>query len=91
MKKNVTIMATTPTWNINMQNIVNSLKTPAERLRLFYENALERKISMRQMGLLVNAQAAFFMAFMPVESPWLVRVACLAWLASALLKCKRAL
>ena len=91
MKKNVIIMATTPTWNINMQSIVSNLRMPVEQLRLFYEKMLERKISMRQTILLLNAQTAFFMTFMPVESPWILRLGCIGWLASALLKCKHAL
>lgn len=84
-------MATSPAFSPLVQNIASSLKVPVEQLRLFYQKALERKLSLRQTALLINAQAAFFFAFMPVESPLLLRLASLAWLALALLKCKREL
>lgn len=64
---------------------------PIEWLCSYYSNVLERKLTMRQTWLLINAQLAFGAAFFPVEAPWVVRICCLAWVVSALLKCKRGL
>ena len=64
---------------------------PIEWLCSYYSDVLERKLTMRQTWLLVNAQLAFGAAFFPVEAPWVVRIGCLVWVVSALLKCKRGL
>ena len=64
---------------------------PIEWLCSYYSNVLDRKLTMRQTWLLVNAQLAFGAAFFPVEAPWGVRIGCLVWVVSALLKCKRGL
>lgn len=63
--------------------------SPVEWLRSYYSKTLERELSMRQTWLLINAQLAFGAAFFPMESPWFVRAACLVWVVSAMLKCKR--
>lgn len=71
---------------------LNSMKEvcrPIEWLCSYYSDVLERKLTMRQTWLLVNAQLAFGAAFFPVEAPWVVRIGCLVWVMSALLKCKR--
>ena len=60
-----------------------------EWLCSYYSDVLERKLTMRQTWLLINAQLAFGAAFFPVEAPWVVRIGCLVWVVSALLKCKR--
>lgn len=62
---------------------------PIEWLCSYYSNVLDRKLTMRQTWLLINAQLAFGAAFFPVEAPWGVRIGCLVWVVSALLKCKR--
>lgn len=62
---------------------------PIEWLCSYYSDVLERKLTMRQTWLLINAQLAFGAAFFPVEAPWVVRIGCLVWVVSALLKCKR--
>lgn len=64
---------------------------PIEWLCSYYSNVLDRKLTMRQTWLLINAQLAFGAAFFPVEAPWVVRIGCLVWVVSALLKCKRGL
>ena len=62
---------------------------PIEWLCSYYSDVLDRKLTMRQTWLLVNAQLAFGAAFFPVEAPGVVRIGCLVWVVSALLKCKR--
>ena len=64
---------------------------PIEWLCSYYSDVLDRKLTMRQTWLLINAQLAFGAAFFPVEAPWVVRIGCLVWVVSALLKCKRGL
>ena len=64
---------------------------PIEWLCSYYSDVLDRKLTMRQTWLLINAQLAFGAAFFPVEAPWVVRIGCLVWVVSALLKCKRVL
>ena len=64
---------------------------PIEWLCSYYSDVLDRKLTMRQTWLLINAQLAFGAAFFPVEAPWVVRIGCLVWVVSALLKCKREL
>ena len=61
---------------------------PVEWLRTYYSNVLERQLTVRQTWLLINAQLAFAAAFFPVDAPWFVRIVCLAWVVSALLKCR---
>ena len=102
MEKNVIITESrrTELW-AGMDNLVKQLggnasrkvpgqaAGPVEWLRAYYSKTLERELSTRQTWLLINAQLAFGAAFFPVEAPWVVRVACLVWVVSALLKCKR--
>ena len=74
---------------ISLSSGVKMVYRPIEWLCSYYSNVLERKLTMRQTWLLINAQLAFGAAFFPVEAPWVVRIGCLAWVVSALLKCKR--
>ena len=59
-------------------------------LSRYYSGVLGTKVSARQTLLLVNAQAAFAMAVFPDGGPALLRVACVWWSVSAVLKCRRA-
>lgn len=74
---------------ISLNGCMKEVCRPIEWLCSYYSNVLERKLTMRQTWLLINAQLAFGAAFFPVEAPWVVRIGCLAWVVSALLKCKR--
>ena len=74
---------------ISLNSCMKKVCRPIEWLCSYYSNVLERKLTMRQTWLLINAQLAFGAAFFPVEAPWVVRIGCLAWVVSALLKCKR--
>ena len=74
---------------VSLNSGVKEVCRPIEWLCSYYSNVLERKLTMRQTWLLINAQLAFGAAFFPVEAPWVVRIGCLAWVVSALLKCKR--
>ena len=76
---------------ISLNSCMKKVCRPIEWLCSYYSNVLERKLTMRQTWLLINAQLAFGAAFFPVEAPWVVRIGCLAWVVSALLKCKRGL
>ena len=74
---------------ISLNSGMKKICRPIEWLCSFYSNVLDRKLTMRQTWLLINAQLAFGAAFFPVEAPWGVRIGCLVWVVSALLKCKR--
>ena len=74
---------------ISLNSCMKKVCRPIEWLCSYYSNVLERKLTMRQTWLLINAQLAFGAAFFPVEAPWVVRIGCLAWVISALQKCKR--
>lgn len=56
----------------------------------YYSRVLGNELTVRQTLLLINAQAAFFMAVFPTDCPLVMRGLCVAWLVSALLKCRRA-
>ena len=74
---------------ISLNSGMKEVCRPIEWLCSYYSDVLERKLTMRQTWLLINAQLAFGAAFFPVEAPWVVRIGCLVWVVSALLKCKR--
>ena len=74
---------------ISLNSGMKKICRPIDWLCSYYSDVLERKLTMRQTWLLINAQLAFGAAFFPVEAPWVVRIGCLVWVVSALLKCKR--
>ena len=74
---------------VSLNSGMKKICRPIEWLCSYYSDVLDRKLTMRQTWLLINAQLAFGAAFFPVEAPWVVRIGCLAWVISALLKCKR--
>ena len=74
---------------ISLNSGMKKVCRPIEWLCSYYSDVLERKLTMRQTWLLINAQLAFGAAFFPVEAPWVVRIGCLVWVISALQKCKR--
>jgi len=74
---------------IRLNSCMKEVCRPIEWLCSYYSDVLDRKLTMRQTWLLINAQLAFGAAFFPVEAPWVVRIGCLVWVVSALLKCKR--
>lgn len=76
---------------VRLNSCMKKVCRPIEWLCSYYSDVLDRKLTMRQTWLLINAQLAFGAAFFPVESPWVVRIGCLVWVVSALLKCKRGL
>lgn len=74
---------------VRLNSCMKKVCRPIEWLCSYYSDVLDRKLTMRQTWLLVNAQLAFGAAFFPVEAPWVVRIGCLVWVVSALQKCKR--
>ena len=74
---------------ISLDSCMKKICRPIEWLCCYYSDVLDRKLTMRQTWLLINAQLAFGAAFFPVEAPWVVRIGCLVWVVSALQKCKR--
>lgn len=76
---------------VSLNSCMKEVCRPIEWLCSYYSDVLDRKLTMRQTWLLINAQLAFGAAFFPVEAPWVVRIGCLVLVVSALLKCKRGL
>ena len=76
---------------VYLNSCMKEVCRPIEWLCSYYSDVLDRKLTIRQTWLLVNAQLAFGAAFFPMEAPWVVRIGCLVWVVSALLKCKRGL
>ena len=74
---------------VSLNSGMKKVCRPIEWLCSYYSDVLDRKLTMRQTWLLINAQLAFGAAFFPMEAPWVVRIGCLVWVVSALLKCKR--
>ena len=74
---------------VSLNSCMKEVCRPIEWLCSYYSDVLNRKLTMHQTWLLINAQLAFGAAFFPVEAPWVVRIGCLVWVVSALLKCKR--
>lgn len=90
MEKNIALFENT-NLSEQLQQIANAVRMPVEQLRNYYSKVLERELNLHQTWLLVNAQAAFFFAVMPVASPLLLRAACCLWFLHAVVKCGREL
>lgn len=71
--------------------IVKQAQRPVQWLCRYYSTALQREVTVRQTWLMLNAQAAFAAAFFPSGEPCVLRLCCMAWLLSALLKCRSAM
>lgn len=68
--------------------IVSTIRRFVAPLARYYSRVLDTEVSTRQTLLLVNAQAAFFMTVFPADCHLLLRLGCLAWLISAVMKCR---
>lgn len=92
MKKEMTLTANANT-KANRPSATDTIVTTVRKALLFvaryYSDVLGTDISIRQTLLLINAQTAFFLTVFTVECLFIVRLACLAWLITALVKCKR--
>jgi len=85
------ITFSSPVLKINrvVNHLILLVLQPVAWLRQYYSEVLEREVSMRQMWLLLNAQAAFFFAVFPVSCPLLLRAVFTAWFIHAVMLCKR--
>ena len=89
MEKNVTLANNTRgTMAARVAYISNMVRLPGRWLNQYYSQVLGRKLTMRQTWLLVNAQLAFGATVFPTEAPIVLRLACCAWMLSAMIKCK---
>lgn len=88
MEKNIALKESRRSaWSLGV-SVQKFIMKPVAWLQKYYSDVLERELSVRQTWLLINAQLAFIFAVFPVDGPLLARLACGAWLISALLKCK---
>ncbi|MBQ9644896.1 MAG: ATP-binding protein [Prevotella sp.] len=63
---------------------------PLALLTRYYSEVLERQLTTQQTLHLLNAQLAFLMTVFPATS-MVLRVLCLTWFVSAVLKCRLSL
>lgn len=68
--------------------VASTVRRIVAPLSRYYSHVLGTEVSMRQTLLLVNAQVAFFMTVFPADCHLLLRLGCLAWLISAVIKCR---
>lgn len=64
---------------------------PIVWLSQYYSAVLNKEISVKTTLQLLNAQAAFALAVFPANAPFILRVVCTAWFATAISGCKRSL
>lgn len=64
---------------------------PLRLLGAYYSGILERKLSRRQTWRLIEAQMAFLMSILPADMSVAARLVLVAWLASAVARCRKAL
>lgn len=74
-----------------MGRIAQVINTPIALLQRYYSSVLDKEISGHQTRLLLKVQCAFVLAGFPMESPFLLRIVCVAWFVQALLACRRSL
>jgi len=64
---------------------------PIVWLSQYYSAVLNKEISVKTTLQLLNAQVAFALAVFPTNAPFILRVVCTAWFATAISGCKRSL
>ena len=89
MEKNISLSAETQHSNFLWKNLARCILQPIEWLRRYYTQVMEREVSLKQTGLLLNAQLAFVMTAFPLNVPLIMRFVCCAWLLHAVLTCKQ--
>lgn len=74
----------------HLRNLARGMGKPVEWLRKYYSHVLEKPISRKQTWLMIEAQVAFVLSVLPMDSPLWLRAVCMGWLAWSVRKCKRA-
>ena len=74
-----------------LASVKNGLLLPVILLSQYYSAVLNKDISTKVTFQLLNAQAAFALAVLPSEAPFLFRVFCSLWFALAVNGCKKGL
>lgn len=68
-----------------------AMKRPVDNITLYYNKVLERELNNKQVLCLLNVQLAFIMTVFPIDCSFLLRIVCICWLLTALLKCREEL
>ena len=80
---------------MRINNLFASVKKgimfPIVWLSQYYSAVLNKEIDAKTTLQLLNVQAAFALAVLPAEAPFLFRAICTAWFALAISGCKRCL
>ena len=94
MKKEMTLSVNSAS-EMRINNLFASIKKgimfPIVWLSQYYSAVLNKEISVKTTLQLLNAQVAFALAVFPANAPFILRVVCTAWFATAISGCKRSL
>lgn len=94
MKKEMTLSVNSANemrLNTFFASAKKGLMLPITWLSQYYSAVLNKEIDAKTTLQLLNVQAAFTLAVLPAEAPFLFRIICTAWFALAISGCKRCL
>lgn len=92
MRKNMTmrVNVTEYTNTISFTKMtINMIISMIAIIRNYYSNVLGYRLNKKQTMLILNAQFAFLFTVFPIECPPILRIICMAWLITALMRCKQ--
>lgn len=81
--------------NIDFTELISKIgvwaSEPVRLLGEYYSSVLERKLSIGQTWRLIEVQLAFFACIFPADLSVAVRLLAVAWLGSAVTRCRKAM
>jgi hypothetical protein len=89
MEKEMTLGNSRSQMQDAMESVWKQVCRPAEWLRSYFSQVLEREVSMRQTMAILNAQVAGTVAVFFAFSSVLLHIAAMAWFVVALLQCRK--
>ncbi len=88
MEKEMTLGNSRSQMQDIMENVWKQLCRPAEWLRCYFSQVLEREVSMRQTMCILHAQLAGTVAVFFTFDSVLLHLAAVLWFVAALLSCR---
>lgn len=89
MEKEMTLRNSRSQMQGTMENVWKQVCRPAEWLRSYFSQVLEREVSMRQTMAILNAQVAGTVAVFFTFGSVLLHIAAVAWFVISLLQCRK--
>lgn len=81
--------------NIDFTELISKIgawaSEPVRLLGEYYSSVLEKKLSIGQIWRLIEVQLAFFACIFPADLSVAVRLLAVAWLGSAVTRCRKAM